>query len=61
MSRDAILSRIANTDPGKISADFYFRIASFGALPVLTLLSSQFPSIGRFLFSWIQPGIEALH
>jgi hypothetical protein len=61
MSKDAILSRIADTDPGKISADFYFRIVSFGALPVLTLLASQFPSIGRFVFSWIQPGIEALH
>jgi hypothetical protein len=61
MSKDAILSRIADTDPGKINSDFYLRIASFGALPILTLLASQFPSIGRFLFSWIQPGIEALH
>jgi hypothetical protein len=61
MSKDAILSRIANTEPGKLGGDFYFRIISFGALPVLTLLASQFPSIGRFLFSWVQPGIEAFH
>ena len=61
MSKDAILSRISDTKPGEVSGDFYVRVLSFGALPVLTLLASQFPSISRFLFSWVQPGIEALH
>jgi hypothetical protein len=37
------------------------RLVSYGALPLLTVLASQFPAIGRFLFSWVQPAIEALH
>jgi hypothetical protein len=61
MSKDAILSRITDTHPGKLDKEFYFRIASVGALPLLTVLASQFPEIGRMLFSWLQPAVEALH
>ncbi|MBZ5678506.1 MAG: hypothetical protein LAO24_00210 [Acidobacteriia bacterium] len=60
MERDAILSRLSNTEPGTLSRDFYVRVLSYGALPLLTVLASQFPSIGRFLFSWVQPGLEAM-
>jgi hypothetical protein len=31
-----------------------------GALPVLTVLAAQFPAIGSFLFSWVQPVLQAL-
>lgn len=61
MDRDAILSRLADTEPGKLDKEFYLRLVSYGALPLLTLLASQFPAIGRFLFSWVQPAVEALH
>jgi len=61
MDRDAILSRLSGTEPGKLDRDFYYRVVSYGALPLLALLASQFPSIGRFLFSWLQPGLNALH
>ncbi len=60
MDRDAILSRITDTQPGKIEKSFAIKMLSYGALPVLTLVSAQFPSVSRFLFSWIQPAIEAL-
>lgn len=61
MDRDAILSRLSRTDPGKLDWGFYLRAASYGALPLLALLASQFPSIGRALFSWLEPALNALH
>lgn len=61
MDKDAILSRITDTEPGKLDKEFYFRVISVGTLPLLTVLGSQFPEIGRILFSWVQPAVEALH
>jgi hypothetical protein len=61
INKNEILSRIGDSEPGKLDKEFYLRIISVGALPVLAVLGSQFPQIGRFLFSWIQPAIEALH
>ena len=58
--RDEILSRLNGTTPGKIGKDFYMNLLSYGALPVLTVLAAQFPSIGSFLFSWVQPVLQAL-
>jgi len=61
MDKDAALSRLSDTDPGKLDRAFYLRLVSYGGLPLLTVLASQFPVIGRFLFSWVQPAIAALH
>jgi hypothetical protein len=36
------------------------RVITYGALPVLTVLGTQFPSIGRFLTSWAEPALESL-
>jgi hypothetical protein len=58
--RDQILSRITGTEPNQLGLDFYLRIISFGAIPLLTLLSAHFPAIGRSLVSFLQPGLEAL-
>jgi hypothetical protein len=58
--RDHVLSRINGTAPGKIGKDFYLNLISYGAVPVLTLLAAQFPSVGSFLFSWVQPLLQAL-
>lgn len=60
MDRNALLSRLAKTDPGKLDLNFVFRVASFGALPVATLLASQFPSVGHFLSTWLRPALESL-
>jgi hypothetical protein len=59
MERDPILSRLAGTAAGELNKDFYFKLMGYGALPVLGLLASQFPSISNFLFSWVQPTLEA--
>jgi hypothetical protein len=58
MSRDTTLSHITNTTPGELGWDFWVRITSFVALPLLSLLSAQFPQIGSFLFSWAQPALN---
>jgi hypothetical protein len=60
IERDPILSRIAGTKPGELSAAFYLKLARYGALPVLGLLASQFPSISNVLMSWVEPALEAL-
>jgi hypothetical protein len=61
MDRDAILSRLSGTDPGKLDWSFVLRVGSYGGLPLLALLASQFPSLGRSLFSWLEPALNALH
>jgi hypothetical protein len=58
--RDTILSRISGTTPNELGAHFYVRLIAYGAGPLLTLLATHFPSIGRYLLSFFQPGLEAL-
>jgi hypothetical protein len=36
-------------------------MASFVALPVVTLFASEFPSLSRVVYSWIRPAIESLN
>jgi hypothetical protein len=60
MHRDATLSRITNTIPGELGLDFWIRLFSFAAVPLLSLLTAQFPGIGGALFSWMQPALQAL-
>jgi hypothetical protein len=37
------------------------RMASFVALPLFSLFASQFPEIGRFFYSWLEPALQALN
>jgi hypothetical protein len=60
MDRDPVLSRITDTKANEVGTTFFFRLARFGALPILTVLAAQFPSINRILFFWIKPAFEAL-
>ncbi len=59
MSRNMILSHLNGTVPGKLDANFW-RVLQFGGLPLLAVLSAQFPSIGGFLFAWVKPALENL-
>ncbi len=59
--RDTTLSNITDTTPGELGRDFWFRMASFVALPLFSLLATQFPSVNRFFYSWLQPAIQALN
>ncbi len=59
LEKDPVLSRMAGSDPGKLNSGFYLKLAAYGALPVLSLLASQFPTVSNFLLSWVQPSLEA--
>jgi hypothetical protein len=61
MCRDATLSYITDTTPGQLGWDFWFRLAAFGIGPLAGLLATLFPSISDFVFSWLQPSVQALH
>ena len=58
--RNEILSRVSGTTPNQLGWGFYARVISLGAAPLITLLATHFPSIGKFLLSFFQPGLEAL-
>jgi hypothetical protein len=60
MERDPILSRLSGTPEGVLGKDFYIRALAYGALPILTVLSTQFPAISRFVSAWVQPAAAGL-
>lgn len=60
MDRDAILSRLTETKANEVGKNFFLRMLQFGALPLLTLVTTQFPAVGRLLSSWLQPALQAL-
>jgi hypothetical protein len=60
MHKDATLSHVTNTTPGELGGDFWFKLLGFGAAPLLGLLSTVFPSISDFVFSWLQPGLQSI-
>jgi len=60
MHREAILSRLTSTPVGELGLDFWLKLASAGAIPVFSLLAAQFPSINQFLFSWLEPALQAM-
>ena len=60
MHRDATLSYITDTKPGELGLDFWIRITSFAAIPLFSLIASQFPSVGGALYPWFEPALRAL-
>jgi hypothetical protein len=60
MYADPLLSLITNTKPGELGLDFWIRIGSFILIPLLSLLSVQFPEVNSFLFSWLQPALQSV-
>jgi hypothetical protein len=60
MYRDPLLSRITHTKPNELGFEFYVRLASVGALPLLTWLAYQFPDVGGMIFKIFQSGSEVV-
>jgi hypothetical protein len=60
MHRDPTLSRLTDTKPGELGLDFWLRLAGFGAVPLLSILVAQYPELNSFLFSWLQPALQAM-
>jgi hypothetical protein len=61
MERDPVLSRIAGSQPGELNQDFWWQLTAMGILPLFGALTHLFPSISGYVYSWIAPGVEALH
>jgi hypothetical protein len=60
MYSNPLLSRITNTNPGELGLDFWVKLGSFVFIPLLSLLSVQFPQVNDFLFSWLQPALQSI-
>jgi hypothetical protein len=60
MHRETILSKLTSTEPGELGLDFWIKFVSAGAIPVFSLLAAQFPGISKFLFSWLEPALQAM-
>lgn len=58
--RDSILSLVTQTKPGELGGAFWLRMGAFVALPLLSLLVSQFPTLNNAVFSWLEPAVNAL-
>ncbi len=59
MHRDPILSGITGTAANELGSGFYLRLATFGAVPILTWIASQFPAVGGSISRLLQSGLEA--
>ncbi len=60
MYRDATLSHITNTQPGKLDGDSWLHLLTFGVGPLLGLLTLLFQAITDFVSSWLQPGVQTI-
>jgi hypothetical protein len=60
MHRDPALSRLTSTAEGQVGFEFWVQLLSAGAIPVLSLLAVQFPSISRVLSNWLGPALQAI-
>ena len=60
MARDETLSYITNTEPGRLGAEFWFKFITFIVGPLIGLMATQFPQVADSVYSWLQPGLEAI-
>jgi hypothetical protein len=60
MHRNPLLSRITDKAAHELGTDFYLRVAMFGAVPLITWLATQYPSIGSTLYGLVKPGLDVM-
>ncbi len=60
MDRDELLRRMTRREGGRTTGSLVLRLAAYGALPILGLVGSYFPNLGRFVMSWLEPAMKAL-
>jgi hypothetical protein len=59
--RNNMLSRLEGSTPGKVSyGQLAFHLLGVGGLPLLAIVTSQFPGIAGFAFSFFRPVLGAL-
>lgn len=57
MDRNGALSAISGTDAGKVSLDrtFFSNLFTYGGIPVLGVVLTQFPAVGHVFGGWLGP------
>lgn len=57
MDRNGALSAISGTDAGKVSLDrtFFSNLFTYGGIPVLGIVLTQFPAMGQVFGGWLGP------
>jgi hypothetical protein len=62
MDRNTVLSAIGGTEAGKVSFDrtFFSNLLTYGGIPVLGVVLTQFPAVGSLLGDWLQPLLRLL-
>jgi hypothetical protein len=60
MDRNLILSYIAKTKPGQVdlNLDFATKLVVYGLVPLITLLATQFPEIGEWVLTVLNPAVK---
>ncbi|MGF7181450.1 hypothetical protein [Tunturiibacter psychrotolerans] len=54
--RNGMLSRLESSAPGQVNyGQLLFHLLAVGGLPLIALLTSQFPSIANFAYSFLRP------
>jgi hypothetical protein len=61
MNRNSTLSRMTQTTPGEVNWDIrlVLNLLLIAGVPLISVLSTQFPEVRSFLFSWISPMLKA--
>lgn len=57
MDRNAVLSRIGGSEPGKVTFDrvFILNVLTYGVVPLLSVIATQFPDLSSQLLRWANP------
>jgi hypothetical protein len=63
MSRNPALSLLSDTPPGEVTwnADFVQKLLTYAALPLLGLITAQFPDVASAVFSFVGPILQGSH
>lgn len=62
MDRNGALSAIGGTDAGKVSLDrtFFSNLFTYGGIPVLGVVLTQFPTVGHVFGGWLGPLLRVI-
>jgi hypothetical protein len=62
LDRNALLSRIAGTAPGRLTLNgtLLFRVLTWGIVPLLGVAAAQYPDLANTLLRWLEPFTRAL-
>jgi len=62
INRSETLSHITGSSPNQLTFNrtFMHELLVYGAVPLLSLIATQFPAIGNALFFWLEPALRAL-